>query len=96
MVKQRKTNTKKKREGKGFSSNGDEPRKINASTKFDTYTERLSPFGGLLALIKFIDLINFKQIFDSTYNEPSRQPKLDHYSMVIGLVIRRRRTVYRI
>jgi hypothetical protein len=87
MVKQRKRNTKKKRNGKGFSSNVNESRKINASTQFDTCTERLSPFGGLLVLIKFIDLINLKQIFDSTYNEPSRQPKLDHYSMVIGIVM---------
>ena len=87
MVKQRKRHTKKKRNGKGFSSNGDQSRKINASTQFDTCTERLSPFGGLLALIKFIDLINFKQIFDSTYHEPSRDPKLGHYSMVIGIVM---------
>ena len=39
-----------------------------------------------MALIKFIDLINFKQIFDSTYHEPSRETKLGHYSMVIGIV----------
>jgi hypothetical protein len=87
MVKKQKKNTKKKRNGKGFSSNGDQPRKINASTQFDTCTERLSPFGGLLALIKFIDLINFRQIFDSTYHEPSREAKLGHYSMVIGIVM---------
>jgi hypothetical protein len=87
MVKQRKKHTKKKRNGKGFRSNGGNARKINASTQFDTCTERLSPFGGLLALIKFIDLINFKQIFDSTYHEPSREAKLGHYSMVIGILM---------
>ncbi|MBW2428468.1 MAG: hypothetical protein JRF56_05870, partial [Deltaproteobacteria bacterium] len=50
MVKRRKNNTKKKPNGKGFSENGAEARKINASTEFETCTEQLSPFGGLLAL----------------------------------------------
>jgi hypothetical protein len=31
-------------------------RKINSSTQYETCTEQLSPFGGLLALIKFLDL----------------------------------------
>ena len=46
MVKQRKNNTKKNRNGKGFKTNGAQARKINASTEFETYTEQLSPFGG--------------------------------------------------
>ena len=53
MVKQRKKNTKKKRNGKGFKANGAEVGKISASTVFETCTEQLSPFGGILALIKF-------------------------------------------
>ena len=57
MVKRRKNNTKKKRNRKGFNENGTEARKINASTEFETCTERLSPFGGLLPLIKFLDLV---------------------------------------
>jgi hypothetical protein len=47
----------------------------------------LSPFGGLLAMIKFFDLIDFKQIFKATYQAPARQPKLGHYSMVAGLLM---------
>ena len=62
MVKQRKNNTKKKRNGKGFNENGAKARKINASTEYETCTEQLSPFGGLLALIKFLDLMGFKQM----------------------------------
>ena len=67
MVKQRKNNTKKKRNGKGFKENRAKARKINASTEFETCTEQLSPFGGLLPLIKFLDLVGFKQKFTSTY-----------------------------
>ena len=51
MIKRRKNNTKKKRNGKGFKENGAETIKINASTVYETFTEQLSPFGGLLPLI---------------------------------------------
>ncbi len=47
----------------------------------------MSPFGGLLALIKFLDLVEFREIFDFTYKAPSREPKLGHYAMVIGLLM---------
>ena len=63
MVKRLKNNTKKKRTGKGFRRNGTKARKINASTVYETCTEQLSPFGGLLPLIKFLDLVGFKEIF---------------------------------
>jgi hypothetical protein len=87
MVKRRKNNTKKKRNGKGFKENGTEARKINASTVYETCTEQLSPFGGLLALIKFLDLARFKEIFDSTYLAPRREPKLGHHLMVVGILM---------
>jgi hypothetical protein len=53
MVKRRKKYTRKKRNSKGFKKNRAEARKINASTVYETCSEQLSPFGGLLALIKF-------------------------------------------
>jgi hypothetical protein len=87
MVKLRKKNIKKKRSGKGFKAIDVEARKINASTQFDTCTERLSPFGGLLALIKFFDLVHFREIFDSAYQAPSREPKLGHYFMMAGILM---------
>ncbi len=55
MVKQQKKNNMKKRAGKEFKGNRTSARKINASTGFDTCTEQLSPFGGLLGLIKFLE-----------------------------------------
>jgi len=95
MVKQRKKYSKKKRIGKGFKKNTAKARKINASTPVETCSEQLSPFGGLLALVKFFDLVKFEEIFNFTYQSPRRKPKLGHYSMMIGILIRLRRTVYR-
>ena len=54
MVKQQKKNTKKKCDGKGFKENGVEASKIDSSTVFETCTEKLSPFDGLLPLKNFI------------------------------------------
>ncbi len=87
MVKRRKNNTRKSRNGKGFCANRARARKINASTGYETCTEQLSPFGGLLALIKFFDLVGFKEIFHSAYQAPCRQPKLGHYLMIVGILM---------
>lgn len=87
MVKRRKNNTRKKHNGKGFKENGTKARKVNASTVYETCTEQLSPFGGLLALIKFLDLSRFKEIFDSTYLAPRREPKLGDHLMVVGILM---------
>ena len=87
MVKSRKPKKRQNRKGKGSRKNLVRSRKISASTDYDTCSEQLSPFGGLLALIKFLDLIEFRQIFDLAYRAPSREPKLGHYKMVIGLLM---------
>ena len=87
MVKRRKKNIKKKRIGKGFKRIDVKARKIDASTQFDTCTEQLSPFGGLLGLIKFFGLVNFREIFDSGYRQPIREPKLGHYFMMTGILM---------
>lgn len=87
MVKQRRKNIRKRRSSKGFRANRAKASKINASTPYETCTEQLSPFGGLLTVIKFFDLVKFKEIFESVYNKPSRKPKLGHYSMVIGILM---------
>ena len=87
MVKRRKKVNRKSRGGKGFCANRARARKINASTGFETCSEQLSPFGGLLALIKFFDLVGFREIFHFAYQAPSRQPKLGHYSMMVGILM---------
>jgi len=87
MVKRRNKISRKNRAGKGSCKNRDRARKINASTRFETCTEQLSPFGGVLALIKFFDLVDFEEIFHFAYQAPSRKPKLGHYSMVVGILM---------
>lgn len=87
MVKRQKNITSKNRIRKGFCKNRAKARKINAFTPYETCSEHLSPFGGLLALIKFFDLVNFHKIFDSAYQPTTRQPRLGHYSMMVGTLM---------
>ena len=87
MVKRRIQTTRKKRSRKGFCEERPWPRKINASTAYETCTAQLSPFGGLLPLIKFIDLVGFREIFHFAYRPPSCDPKLGHYPMMVGILM---------
>ncbi|MBW2482152.1 MAG: IS1380 family transposase [Deltaproteobacteria bacterium] len=87
MVKRRKNNNRKIPSRKVFCQKRAKARKINASTAYETCTEQLSPFGGLLALIKFLDLVNFHKIFDSAYQKPPRNPKRGHYLMMVGILM---------
>ena len=87
MVRKRNKHIKKKRISKGPHANCPKAREIKASTAYETCSEQLSPFGGILALIKFLDLVKFKEIFDHTYQRPQRDPKLGHYRMVVGILI---------
>jgi hypothetical protein len=61
--------------------------KIGPSTAYEYCSERLSPFGGLLGLVKFMDVVKFKEIFDVFYKSPSRTPELGHYNMVYGIIM---------
>lgn len=87
MVKRRKKHSRKNRASKGFQGSVGNPRRINASTEYETCTEQLSPFGGLLGAIKFLDLVEFKEIFHFAYRAPTRKPKLGHYLMVVGILM---------
>jgi len=61
--------------------------KIGSSTAYDYCRERLSPFGGLLGLVKFLDLVKFKEIFEGFYKSPERMPEMGHYKMVYGILL---------
>ena len=87
MVKGHKHNNTKRLIRKGFAKTASKPSKITASTPYGVCRERLSPFGGLLALIKFLDLLGFEQIFQEAYRAPKRTPKLGHYRMVVGIIM---------
>jgi hypothetical protein len=61
--------------------------KINASTRVETCDEFLSPFGGLLAVVKFLEVVQFQDIFKTFYTNPSRGPAQGHYLMVKGILM---------
>jgi hypothetical protein len=60
---------------------------ITADTPYAECSERLSAFGGLLALVKFLDLIGFREAFESLYVAPPRQPQRGHYRMILGMLM---------
>ncbi len=74
MVKRREKVSRKSRGGKGFCANRARAGKINASTGFETCSEQLIPFGGLLALIKFFDLVAFGKFFTLLTRHPAGSP----------------------
>ena len=61
--------------------------RITAETAYGECSERLTAFGGLLALVKFLDLIGFKEAFAAHYVHPHRKPKLGGYRMVLGILM---------
>ncbi len=87
MVKQRKNNSTETPNSKGSEEIFVSANKINVPTHYETCTEQLSPFGGLLGLIKFLDLVNFQEIFQKCYTPPNREPKLGNYRMVVGMLM---------
>ena len=87
MVKQQFSSTAETINCKGFSKPSARSSKINASTAYDTCREQLSPFGGLLALIKFWDLIQFKQLVDKHYRPPRRRTILGDWGMLAGVLM---------
>jgi hypothetical protein len=87
MVKSRNKNNVKVVINQGETGCTVKASKIGASTPYEYCSERLSPFGGLLGLVKFFELVRFKEIFDTLYKPPSREPALGHYSMVYGLLL---------
>jgi len=87
MVKRQNKNISKSRINQGKAECPAKASKIGPSTPYNYCNERLSPFGGLLGLVKFMDLIKFKEIFEGFYKPPSRTPKLGHYNMVYGLIM---------
>jgi hypothetical protein len=61
--------------------------RITAETPYGECSERLTAFGGLLALVKFLDLIGFEAAFATHYVAPQRTPTLGHYRMVLGVLV---------
>ncbi len=60
---------------------------ITAETPYGLCSERLSTFGGLAILVKFLSLVNVKEVFNELYVKPVRKTKLGCYKMVLGILI---------
>ncbi|MCC7211368.1 MAG: hypothetical protein E3K40_00295 [Candidatus Brocadia sp.] len=61
--------------------------KIGYSTAYRYCSVRPSPFGGLLGLVKFMELIRFQEIFEGWYTPPSRTPEMGHHKMAYGIIM---------
>ena len=64
-----------------------EPAKISPNTRYEYCSERLSPFGGLLALEKFMDTVKFQEVFEGFYQAPGRTPDQGHCKTVYGILV---------
>jgi Transposase DDE domain group 1 len=87
MVKRQNKDSAGSQKDQGGSEGQQKASKIGPSTAYDYCRERLSPFGGLLGLVKFLDLVKFKEIFEGFYKPPDRMPEMGHYNMVLGLLL---------
>lgn len=86
----RKPNGKRDRgQGRNGAGKGDERRQtaITPDTPYGECSERLTAFGGLLALVKFLDLLGFENAFAEHYVHPKRETLLGGYRMVLGMVL---------
>src|SRR3972149_6737249 len=87
MVKRQDKDNSKSRENQVKAECPAQASKIGHSTPYSYCSERLSPFGGLLGLVKFMELIQFKEIFAGLYTPPTRTPDMGHYTMVCGFIM---------
>lgn len=60
---------------------------LTPDTPYGECSERLTGFGGLLAMVKWLDLIEFEKIFHEHFVRPERPPKLGHDRMILGLLL---------
>ncbi len=84
MVDLLKQDNPQKQENQAKTEQPGKPIIIKASTPYDQCNERLTAFGGFLAMIKFLDMIGFKEVFDSYWRGPKRQTDLGCYRMITG------------
>lgn len=87
MVKSKNTKTQEHTVNKGIPESSNRPAKIGADTRYETCNTRMTAFGGMLGLIKFLDYVKFKDIFNTYYHSPKRQPRLGCYHMILGFLI---------
>lgn len=89
MVKRKNSGKRCRKQGQNAQSENSATRRttITPDTPYAQCSERLTAFGGLLALVKFLDLIGFKHVFEDGYVHPKREAKLGDYRMILGMLM---------
>jgi hypothetical protein len=87
MVKSKRTKKGDRNQAKKRTQDAARRVKITPDTPYTHCSERLTAFGGLLALVKFLDLIGFEQACAQHYVHPKREAKLGGYRMVLGMLL---------
>lgn len=87
MVVSAKQNTLQQQEYQGKNGSSSNPAKINATTPYGLCETRLTAFGGLLPLIKFLKIVDFEGIISQHYTSPVRKTKLGCYRMLTGFLM---------
>ena len=87
MVISTKQNTHKQQGYQGLSESGCKPAKINAFTPHGLSNTRLTAFGGLLPLIKFLKIVDFNEVVSHNYTSPKRKTELGCYRMLTGFLM---------
>jgi hypothetical protein len=87
MVKSKNQHNQKKGIKQGESEHSRKTRKIKASTPHGYTDEYLSPYGGLLPLVKLWDALKFESLFSEVYCEPRRETQYGSLFFIKGLLL---------
>ncbi|MDP3016497.1 MAG: hypothetical protein Q8N70_05435 [Deltaproteobacteria bacterium] len=87
MVKSKNQHKQKKGIKQGEKEGGRKAIKIKASTRHGYIDEHLSPYGGLLPLVKLWDGLRFDVQFSALYCEPTRETQYGSLFFIKGLLL---------
>jgi hypothetical protein len=87
MVVSAKQNTHKSHVFQGNGESACSSAKINAFTSHGFCDTRITAFGGLFPLIKFLKIVDFEQIVSQHYTSPVRKTQLGCYKMLTGFIM---------
>jgi hypothetical protein len=87
MVKSKKQHNEKEGQKQGEKEHPRKTRKIKASTRHGYTDELMSPYGGLLPLVKLWDALRFERLFSEVYREPRRESQYGSLFLVKGLIL---------
>ena len=87
MVKSRRKNNRKRGQKQGENKEQGKVRKIKASTRHGYTDDYLSPYGGLLPLVKLWDALKFEELFKEVFIEPGRKTEYGSLFFVKGLLV---------